>query len=499
MTAIVSQSTFETFADDNFAESGNNAGFVTRINRNGLDLLAEYLKERVKKISENTEIPVNFTTTLDKDVTLELISSNLVSYDASTLQSRLILTPQKGLTWIGSQLAAKVSSVFKVKDGEAELIGRSNTSVEGAVIQLEFSTDINSDGHLKTDMSSCKLRARQISINFSRYDVSILSNYFAPVLCSKFYSELMPSVSNRLMNTPMSAILFEHYFINYGFTDKINYTEKFIETRHRGNTFAILRQGANRFNDFRLPFHSTPMHLPNETYGMIDFYVSNYTMSSLLYWMDQYRKFDYEISKDSVGTESLVGYLRTSCGVEDVCAGTLFPALASRFPGGMVQIKTFTSKSPTLVFDGAKGVAAIESLVEAYVQQTDKTTRFLTAKMTVDVSLTKFAFKDYELTTVMKIEKFKIFDIVSTVDGIDAQSLEFLVSALNELVIADDLAKKLKGGIKLPIMLDFPQKSADVVVEKDALRISVNFCYEQNCDSIAENKDDIDYYDAVKS
>lgn len=53
----------------------------------------------------------------------------------------------------------------------------------------------------------------------------------------------MPSVSNRLMNTPMSAILFEHYFINYGFTDKINYTEKFIETRHRGNTFAILRQG----------------------------------------------------------------------------------------------------------------------------------------------------------------------------------------------------------------------------------------------------------------
>lgn len=68
MTAIVSQSTFETFADDNFAESGNNAGFVTRINRNGLDLLAEYLKERVKKISENTEIPVNFTTTLDKDV-----------------------------------------------------------------------------------------------------------------------------------------------------------------------------------------------------------------------------------------------------------------------------------------------------------------------------------------------------------------------------------------------------------------------------------------------
>lgn len=46
----------------------------------------------------------------------------------------------------------------------------------------------------------------------------------------------------------------------------------------------------------------------------------------------------------------------------------------------------------------------------------------------------------------MRIDKFKIFDVISLIDGIDETSLEFLVSALNELLIADDVAKKLLTG-----------------------------------------------------
>uniref|UniRef100_A0A0N5AHH1 BPI2 domain-containing protein n=1 Tax=Syphacia muris TaxID=451379 RepID=A0A0N5AHH1_9BILA len=507
------------YADSNYAESGTNAGFVTRISQSGMDLLSDYLKDRISKMSLNTEIPISFSTEIDNDITYELLATNLVSCDSSTLQSRVTITPNKGVSWTGSQLSAKIASLFKVKTENAEFIGKSNISIDRAVINMQFSTGINADGHLKTDMSSCRVRLRQVSINFARNNASLLSNYFAPisrltkdkieeVLCAKFFTELIPTISNRLMNTPMSAILFEHYFINYGFIDKINYTEKYIEMKHRGNTFAILRQGKfllfsslsrNRVNDFRLPFRSTPMYIPNETFGMVDFYVSNYTVSSLLFWMNQYRKFNYEISKDSSSSESIVGYLRTGCGAEDVCAGTLFPALAAQFPNGLVQIKTRTSKSPTLIFTSGKGIASLDNRVDAFVQQGDKITRFLTARMTVDVAFSKFAFKDYELTMSLKIEKFKIYDVASSIEGIDATSLEFLVSALNELVISDDLAKKLKGGIQLPIMLDFEQKSVDVVVENGYLRISANYCYDNLCDNFAENTDAVDYYDAINS
>lgn len=59
--------------------------------------------------------------------------------------------------------------------------------------------------------------------------------------------------------------------------------------------------------------------------AMLEFTMSNYTLASLLYWMDQYHDFDYEISKESINNTVLEGYLRTECGAEDICAGTLFP------------------------------------------------------------------------------------------------------------------------------------------------------------------------------
>jgi hypothetical protein len=94
---------------------------------------------------------------------------------------------------------------------------------------------------------------------------------------------------------------------------------------HRGNVFGILRQGRTRLNDFRLPFRSAPLASIPDSSHMVSFQLSNYTLSSLLFWMDQYRKFDFEISKQSVNDSNIAGYLRTECGAKDICAGTLFP------------------------------------------------------------------------------------------------------------------------------------------------------------------------------
>lgn len=43
----------------------------------------------------------------------------------------------------------------------------------------------------------------------------------------------------------MSAALFDHYFINYGMTSPIFYSNNnnTIELYHRGNVFGILRKG----------------------------------------------------------------------------------------------------------------------------------------------------------------------------------------------------------------------------------------------------------------
>ncbi|EJW74817.1 hypothetical protein WUBG_14272 [Wuchereria bancrofti] len=51
---------------------------------------------------------------------------------------------------------------------------------------------------------------------------------------------------------------------------------------------------------------------------MVEFTMSNYTLASLLYWMDQYRNFDYEISKESINNTLMVGYLRSECSSNDI-------------------------------------------------------------------------------------------------------------------------------------------------------------------------------------
>ncbi|KAK6033353.1 hypothetical protein OSTOST_00431 [Ostertagia ostertagi] len=121
--------------------------------------------------------------------------------------------------------------------------------------------------------------------------------------------------------------------------------------------------------------------------------------------------------------------------------------------------------------------------------------------MDAEAKLEKVSFRNYVLNADMHIERFKIREVASLVEGIDESSLEFLVNALTELILNEDLAKKLKGGIHLPIIFDFEQTSGEVVFEKDRLRISADYCYGEMCRTatVSENKDHtIDYYDVVQ-
>uniref|UniRef100_A0A915DTF3 Lipid-binding serum glycoprotein C-terminal domain-containing protein n=1 Tax=Ditylenchus dipsaci TaxID=166011 RepID=A0A915DTF3_9BILA len=307
----------------------------------------------------------------------------------------------------------------------------------------------------------------------------------------------------------MSAALFDHYFINYGLIGPIVYSsEGAVEMRHRGNVF-----GRTRLNDFRLPFRSSPLMLQEATTepkNMVTFQFSNYTLSSLLFWMDQYRKFDFEISKQSVNDSSIAGYLRTECGPKDICAGTLFPALAQSFSNGLVNIKTHTVTYPHVRLEQGKAYVILDSRIDAFVSQPDRNRRFLTASMLAELTLTKPTFKDYTFKAQLVIDSFKISDVVSLVEGIDAGSIEFLINALNELIIAEDILKKLKDGIKLPILLDFDQSHSEVHFEKDRMWIGADYCFDEQCKRAAANSTnekggklgqsqdmDVNYYDAA--
>lgn len=61
-------------SDSFFTKSDTNAGFITRINQRALDLLADYLKERVNRFMHHGEIIFNFSAPLTNEVFSEITS-----------------------------------------------------------------------------------------------------------------------------------------------------------------------------------------------------------------------------------------------------------------------------------------------------------------------------------------------------------------------------------------------------------------------------------------
>ncbi|GMT34010.1 hypothetical protein PFISCL1PPCAC_25307 [Pristionchus fissidentatus] len=515
-TAVDAQSLANSF----FAETGTHAGFVTRLNDKGFDLVGEYLRERALKFMQN-ELTFNLSAVLTENVHFSLVSNRIARFDEASFKSKFSSQNGKGFIWTGSGLNATVTAVYRVDSPAGQATGHVPLSFDNTVVELLLWTGVNADGHLKTDLVTCKVAANNVRLQFAASDAEAISPYLPHIshfiterieqtICPSFHSELVPVISNRMLNTPLSAALFDQYFLNYGLLGPVTFGDSSLVMKHRGNAFGILRQGRTRLNDFRLPFRSPALEVPETPSGhMLDFYMSNYTMSSLLFWMDQYRKFDYEISKSAQNNSAISGYLRTDCPGDDICAGTLFPALKERFPNGLVMIKSHTVSYPRLILTPGNATVLIDTRCDAFVQvkdddpkQGDRSRRFLTASMAVEIKLEEPKFKDYVLSAKMHIEKFTINEVASLVEGIDKSSLEFLVNALTELILQEEMASKLKG-VRMPIMFDFDQRWAEVAYEQDRIRISADYCYGAKCaapPTLAESKDaaSIDYYDSVK-
>ncbi|CEF62006.1 Lipid-binding serum glycoprotein, C-terminal domain and Bactericidal permeability-increasing protein, alpha/beta domain-containing protein [Strongyloides ratti] len=504
-------------ANNYFTSPDINAGFYTDISQKAYKLMASFLTNGVFKIMKHSSIDFNITYSINPQQSIQLTSIGLDFFDYNSFNSIMeVGNNDNQLKWIGKDFKGTFKIQYKIFTEGKEISGIVPMTLDGSTFTFVLLTGINNDGHLKTELTKCIASVEKVNLQFSPTDIEFLKTTIPliyktirenihNILCPTFTEELVPIISNRLMNTPLSVSLFDHYFINYGLLGNIKHYENYTHIGHRGNVFGILRQGRTRLNDFRLPFKAMPLQTSNNNINdkMLTFTMSNYTLASLLFWMDQYRKFDFEISKDAINNTQIGGYLRTECGGEDICAGTLFPALAEKFPNGMVMIKTHTIATP-IVKITSKGVfVTFDSRVDSFVEQVDKKRRFLTANMYAELSLQKINFKDYVLNGQLKIDKTKISNVVSLIDGITSESLEFLVNALNELFIADEMLKKLQSGIKLPIVLDFEQKSSSITFEENKIVISADYCFEDNCKTSegalsASTDQDANYYDVVE-
>ncbi|KAK6033950.1 hypothetical protein COOONC_28549 [Cooperia oncophora] len=89
----------QNVANGQLAEPGSNAGFISRINQKGFDLMAGYLGDRVKRFLGVGELVFNISAPVSSDMQITLSSLRVTEFDSQAFTSKMIVIPGKGIAW----------------------------------------------------------------------------------------------------------------------------------------------------------------------------------------------------------------------------------------------------------------------------------------------------------------------------------------------------------------------------------------------------------------
>ncbi|VDL73620.1 unnamed protein product [Nippostrongylus brasiliensis] len=184
----------QNLANGLFAETGSNAGFVSRINQKGFDLMASYLGDRVRRFLGAGELIFNISAPVSPDMRITLSSVRVTDFDSPAFVSKMIVIPGKGIAWRGSNLNVTVLTSFHLGTPTGELTGSSPLSFDRTNVELLLWTGVNADGHLKTDLVTCKVAANNIELTLDAADKAI-ANYLPVII--HFIKERIEQVSCR--------------------------------------------------------------------------------------------------------------------------------------------------------------------------------------------------------------------------------------------------------------------------------------------------------------
>lgn len=252
-------------------------------------------------------------------------------------------------------------------------------------------------------------------------------------------------------------------------------------SEHDGSVFALLYDGKQLVPDQKLPLpvpHKIILSEQAPPAKMLHLYMSNHTLGSLFYWMDQFRLFDYEFSRAASKDEEFRSYLLTEC--PGICAGVLFPTLGDKHPGSSVEIRVTTTSHPLVTIHEKNINISITSRIDGFVVKLDdplERHEFVTAKIVMFSEIRQLRIDEhYNLTGKLELTGYELSDLETDIPEITPQSIDFLVTSMMDLFVKKDFTRKLVEGIKLPRILDFNLRETSVQMHKGIIELSTNFC-----------------------
>lgn len=246
----------------------------------------------------------------------------------------------------------------------------------------------------------------------------------------------------------------------------------FAQTKHVGE-IAWVREST--------PFYPAPMkYIEPQGKEMLQLFVSDYMINSLLYSIHKHQLMDIRLLADS--SPELEKQLVTTC--DNVCLGDLFYPVADEYPDHYIDLDIKTLKMPTVIFLDGRAAVLIAAQTDMYVRhkKTKKSTKVVESELNLAAYMAADINSDdpqkLKLTGAVKLERLELKLIDSPLDGVDQDTMDLLADVVKEILDAA-LNGALKKGIDLPSMEGLQMISPTLRFNTNQMTIDTYFKIEE--------------------
>ncbi|PVD20874.1 hypothetical protein C0Q70_19037 [Pomacea canaliculata] len=429
-------------------------GFQARITKRGLDYVNENALVTLVAELPRTNIPDQSGSSGDIEYSLYEIR---ILPDIRAPSSTITLGPGNGLTWSASNAGLSLHAGWRVKYKKGWVKISTSGTVDVTLSGINFGITINigqdANGRPSTSAAGCQSSIGGVSISIHG-ELSVILNLFKGIVEKKVREIIPGKLCNAVTNIVninaesqmqklkvVIPLLGNRFLLDYRLILPPSFTSLYLQTYHKGEiTWAA--------NPSSPPFSPQPIPSSGDSSKMAYLWISEYLPQSLAYAAQSNGFLRYNLTSQDFksGNESV---LNTTC-PGHICIGTLFPAIAKKYPNSQVELRMSSSEMPVVKMRPGSLGASFMGNIDFYAHTPCGQIAYLltlnvSASMNFSASLSneKLMGKIFGTRTIVSVQ-------ASAIGPLNDKVINFMVDTMMDLFIVPKLNEVGSRGFPLP-------------------------------------------------
>ncbi|KAH9507639.1 hypothetical protein Btru_053310 [Bulinus truncatus] len=412
----------------------------------------------------------------------DVLDISIQSSDVINLDSNIELNPEEtGVTItvkdLNIDLYTEYDATYRVLFIPIHLNGAVTARLSDFSLIVTLGLGVDPKSHPEIWTKDCQASIGELRLDFkdSKW-LNLIGGFFEDevkqavldLICPRIEQVVNTSVEAKLSQLQLTTEMAGKFIFDYSFLEPIVVTSQYLQCSNKGEFFWKTDTKTER------PFSPAPLPDDVDNSKMVYLWISEYTAQTLAYVAHIHDFLQYKLTKNLL-PKKWAGLLDTSCN-GTLCAGSVFPQLAQKFPNSELQILIKSSKVPEVQITDQLSVTGSCNVDISVVVPGGSSTTFLAVQTTLSLVGNVIISND---TIYGDVNNFslKVDNMTTTLEDIQQNWInEILNEGLNMFIIPQ-LKAVSKQGFKLPVIMNVTLIDTGVKFVKDAVVLESNVMY----------------------